>query len=109
MGDLTSWIEDTLESLTCATITISDEIAAAAYELPGTFHKDPADRLLVATARLHELELVTADSRLDSQLSPCQDSGCTPLTASLDNSRVSEAKGRKHRSDKALHPRAPQS
>ncbi len=64
VGDLTSWIEDTLESLTCATITISDEIAAAAYELPGTFHKDPADRLLVATARLHELELVTADSRI---------------------------------------------
>jgi PIN domain nuclease of toxin-antitoxin system len=27
----------------------------------GGLHKDPADRLLVATARLHDLTLLTAD------------------------------------------------
>lgn len=35
-----------------------------AYRLPGKFHKDPADRLLVATARVHDLTFVTADERI---------------------------------------------
>ena len=63
-GSLISWVNDTLEALSCATISISHEIASTAYELPGAFHKDPADRLLVATARLHELQLMTADARI---------------------------------------------
>ena len=37
---------------------------AEAYALPGAFHKDPADRILVATAREHLLTLVTADERI---------------------------------------------
>ena len=43
---------------------ISHEIAAEAYSLPGSFHKDPADRILTATARLAHLTLVTAADRL---------------------------------------------
>ena len=39
---------------------MSSAIAAEAYALPGSFHKDPVDRVLVATARLHNLTLVTA-------------------------------------------------
>ena len=35
-----------------------------AYALPGEFHTDPADRILVASARLHGLRLVTADQRI---------------------------------------------
>jgi PIN domain nuclease of toxin-antitoxin system len=35
-----------------------------AYALPQPFHRDPADRLLAATARRHELTLVTADERI---------------------------------------------
>lgn len=35
--------------------------AIASYELPGEFHKDPADRILVATARELNCHLVTAD------------------------------------------------
>ena len=34
------------------------------YALPGSFHPDPADRLLVATARVHGLTLLTADKRI---------------------------------------------
>ena len=37
------------------------EIAIEAYALPGTFHRDPADRILVAAARREGLTLVTAD------------------------------------------------
>jgi PIN domain nuclease of toxin-antitoxin system len=61
---LQSWIADTLAELQCGTLEISHEIAIGAYALPGTFHRDSADRLLVATARLHELTLLTMDERI---------------------------------------------
>ena len=32
--------------------------------LPGEFHRDPADQLIVATARIHDCPLVTSDSRI---------------------------------------------
>ena len=35
-----------------------------AYSLPGAFHADPADRIITATARLHELALLTADKKI---------------------------------------------
>jgi PIN domain nuclease of toxin-antitoxin system len=63
-GPLTTWVSDTVQSLMCGTIEISHEIAASAYALPGNFHRDPADRLLIATARIHELILLTADERI---------------------------------------------
>lgn len=63
-GSVRSWIEDTIESLQCMTVDVSHRIAAAAYDLQEDFHKDPADRLLVATARIHDLTLLTADERI---------------------------------------------
>ena len=59
-----SWKAQSLHDLVAATIDVSHEIAWEAYNLPGSFHKDPADRLLVATARLHELVLLTADDSI---------------------------------------------
>ncbi len=58
------WISETLGALECGTMEISHSIAAEAYSLPGNFHRDPADRILVATARIFELVLVTADERI---------------------------------------------
>ena len=43
---------------------MSHEVAMEAYALPGTFHRDPADRVLVATARRDGLTLVTAGARI---------------------------------------------
>ena len=63
-GTLDQWIEDSLESLRCSAIDMSHRIAVGAYQLPGDFHRDPADRILVATAREHGLTLVTADERI---------------------------------------------
>jgi len=37
---------------------------ADAYSLPGRFHSDPADRVLVAAARLYSSTLPTADDRI---------------------------------------------
>ena len=69
-GSIGSWVEETLEALSCGTIEISHPIAIGAYSLPGDFHKDPADRLLVATARIHEMTLVTMDDK-NPPVCPC--------------------------------------
>jgi len=45
-------------------LPISPEIMAEAWSLPGTLHGDPADRLLVATARIERMTLITTDPRL---------------------------------------------
>lgn len=45
-------------------IDISMAIAEEAYSLPDTFHPDPADRILTATARLHNLRLLTTDRKI---------------------------------------------
>jgi len=34
------------------------------HSLPETFHADPVDRVLTATARIHNLTLVTADRKI---------------------------------------------
>ena len=39
-------------------------IAIASTRLPGDLHGDPADRLIVATARAHGATLMTKDSKL---------------------------------------------
>lgn len=58
------WKTQSLEDLVATTIDVTHEIAWEAYHLPGAFHKDPADRILVATARLHNLVLLTADDSI---------------------------------------------
>lgn len=45
---------------------VSLDILIEAYSLPGTFHADPADRVLVATARLLDLVLLTPDGKISS-------------------------------------------
>jgi PIN domain nuclease of toxin-antitoxin system len=58
------WIQRTITVLGASEIEIGRTIAMEAYRLPGEFHKDPADRILVATARIHGMTLVSADERL---------------------------------------------
>ena len=43
-------------------ITLS--IIQEAYSLPDDFHQDPADRIITATARIHDLTLLTADKKI---------------------------------------------
>ncbi len=56
-----AWVAESVRSLGAQSLDVTQQIAAEAYELPGNFHKDPVDRVLVATARLHNLTLLTAD------------------------------------------------
>ena len=61
---LRDWVDAALAALAAHTVSISHAIALEAYALPGSFHKDPADRLLVAAARCHSLTILTADERI---------------------------------------------
>jgi PIN domain nuclease of toxin-antitoxin system len=38
--------------------------ALASTQLPGNFHKDPADRILIAIARRYDAELITCDQKI---------------------------------------------
>jgi PIN domain nuclease of toxin-antitoxin system len=61
---LRDWVERALDAIDARTVEISHAIALEAYAMPGSFHKDPADRLLVGAARCHSLTLLTADERI---------------------------------------------
>ncbi len=63
-GSLERWVRSAVDSLEARSIDVDHRVAIEAYKLPGKFHKDPADRMLVATARLGDLTLVTADERI---------------------------------------------
>jgi len=59
-GDLSEWLARATAGTREAPLT--HEIALVARQLP--LHQDPADRILVATAEVLDLTLVTADQRL---------------------------------------------
>jgi PIN domain nuclease of toxin-antitoxin system len=45
-------------------LPITVEFLAEAYSLPPPIHCDPADRVLIATARQERLTLVTTDGKI---------------------------------------------
>ena len=45
-------------------LDLNPEIAIASTRLPPPFHKDPADRILVATARFWGVPILTEDSKI---------------------------------------------
>lgn len=58
------WVETALNNTGINLIDLLPEIAIDSSFLPGSFHGDPADRIIVATARIHELNLITADKKI---------------------------------------------
>jgi PIN domain nuclease of toxin-antitoxin system len=42
-------------------LDLTPQIVVESSQLPGDFHRDPGDQILVATARVHNVPLVTAD------------------------------------------------
>jgi len=61
---LAEWIEKSIGDLSMKSQEVSHEIAMKAYQLPGSFHRDPADRLIVSTAICLDMTLMTADDRI---------------------------------------------
>jgi PIN domain nuclease of toxin-antitoxin system len=58
---LDAWLNITLSDPFVDLLPLSPNILVEATRLPGTIHKDPADRMIVATARHHNLTLLTRD------------------------------------------------
>jgi PIN domain nuclease of toxin-antitoxin system len=66
---LADWLEAAAHPRTVQLVTVTPAIAAEVAALPERFHRDPADRLIVATSRVLNLPVVTHDRRiLESRL-----------------------------------------
>jgi PIN domain nuclease of toxin-antitoxin system len=61
---LKEWFSIALAEEGVILIPITSAIAIESYALPGEFHKDPADRIIVATARTYNCPLMTNDSNI---------------------------------------------
>lgn len=61
--EIHQWYEQasTYPSLSIESVTPQDAIAST--QLPGTFHKDPADRIIVV-ARRYQVPLITCDDKI---------------------------------------------
>jgi PIN domain nuclease of toxin-antitoxin system len=58
------WLREAIETNGWDVKPITLEIMEEAYSLPESFHPDPADRILTATARREDLVLLTTDRKL---------------------------------------------
>lgn len=61
---LVEWLEAAAHPRSVRLIPIGPAIAAEVAALPKTFHRDPVDRVIVATCRTMELPIVTRDRRI---------------------------------------------
>ena len=61
---LRDWLEKATAPPLVRRLGISPAVAAEVAALPDTFHRDPADRILVATARVYGATLLTQDQRI---------------------------------------------
>ncbi len=62
--DGAQWIRQALDQPKLRLVELSPEIAWESTRLPGDFHSDPADQIIVATARHEGAILLTADAML---------------------------------------------
>ena len=58
------WIEQALAYPGVQLLQLTPRIAVESTQLPGSFHRDPADQIIVATARIWSCPLLTADDRI---------------------------------------------
>jgi PIN domain nuclease of toxin-antitoxin system len=58
------WLRDFLARPGVRVLALDPDVALAASFLPGDLHRDPADRLLVASARALDVPIVTRDERI---------------------------------------------
>ncbi|MGH9255545.1 MAG: type II toxin-antitoxin system VapC family toxin [Vicinamibacterales bacterium] len=62
--DVRTWVGRALAFPGVRLMGLSPSIAIESTRLPGQLHRDPADRILIATARLLGAALVTCDERI---------------------------------------------
>ncbi|MCL4177407.1 MAG: type II toxin-antitoxin system VapC family toxin [Verrucomicrobia bacterium] len=60
--DARTWVNAALQGLRL--LPLDAEAALRATRLPGSVHGDPADRIIIATAQILKVPLLTADARI---------------------------------------------
>ena len=58
------WLGQALAYPGVQLIDLSPQISVESTQLPGEFHRDPADQIIVATARVLDVPLVSADRKI---------------------------------------------
>ena len=58
------WFSIALNQSGIVVLPLTSRIAVESTNLPGNFHKDPFDQLIVATARIFDVPLITVDSEI---------------------------------------------
>ena len=58
---ISDWMKKATNKTYIQILPLSVEVAVESTQLPGEFHKDPADQIIVATARQYNLIILTAD------------------------------------------------
>jgi len=58
------WMNQALELSAINLLPLEPAIAVLSTQLPGTFHKDPADQIIVATSLLFDIPLATDDDKI---------------------------------------------
>lgn len=59
-----TWLSAALALPGVRLVPVTLRVAVQSTRLPGAFHPDPADRMIVALARVHDAALVSADQRI---------------------------------------------
>ncbi len=59
-----AWLDEVGRSKAVEFVPLDNSIAVQSTRLPGDFHKDPADRFIVATSRHIGVPVVTADDKI---------------------------------------------
>lgn len=62
--ELDQWLATVKSIEPVRVASLSDQVAIDSTRLPGEFHKDPADRFIVALARHLNAPLLTADRKI---------------------------------------------
>ena len=58
------WMEQAMAYPGLQLLELTPQIAIESTKLPGSFYRDPADQIIVATARVYDIPLLTADRRI---------------------------------------------
>ncbi|MBW4578587.1 MAG: type II toxin-antitoxin system VapC family toxin [Tildeniella nuda ZEHNDER 1965/U140] len=58
------WLNEALSYPGVNFLELTPKICIEATQLPGSFHRDPADQIIVATARVHNCPIVTVDRKI---------------------------------------------
>lgn len=62
--ELSEWFTRALRYPGVTLLDLTPDVAVESTRLPGSFHRDPSDQIIVATARLNRCPLVTSDTKI---------------------------------------------